>query len=191
MFKFSQSVRQIFYLNFAIFLITLFSPSVINLLSLNDFSSENFKIYQLITYQFTHVDFWHIFFNMLALVSFGPDVENRYGSKNFWIYYLICGIFAGLIQISLIHYPIVGASGSIFGILSIYTLFNPNQKLYLYFIVGLRAKYLIGSIFIYELAKSIFPTVGDSTAHIAHVSGGLMGVIIFLLEKIRNRWINY
>ena len=48
----------------------------------------NFQIWQLITYQFMHGGFSHIFFNMFMLWMFGMEIENMWGSKKFLIFYL-------------------------------------------------------------------------------------------------------
>lgn len=56
--------------------------------------SEQFRPFQIITHMFMHGGFWHIFFNMYALFIFGPILENVWGPKRFFIYYMICGLGA-------------------------------------------------------------------------------------------------
>lgn len=60
--------------------------------------SEFFKLWQPITYMFMHADLMHIFFNMFALVMFGPIIERVFGSKRFLNYYLICALGALALQ---------------------------------------------------------------------------------------------
>lgn len=60
--------------------------------------SEFFKIWQPITYMFMHGDIGHLFFNMFALITFGPVIENLFGSKRFLNYYLICALGALVLQ---------------------------------------------------------------------------------------------
>ena len=43
------------------------------------------------TYMFLHLDFWHLFMNMLGLFFFGPQLESKWGSSEFIRYYLVCG----------------------------------------------------------------------------------------------------
>lgn len=62
------------------------------------FTSDSFLPTQLITYMFIHVNFMHLFFNMFALIMFGPQIEWSLGSKRFLFYYISCGIGAALIQ---------------------------------------------------------------------------------------------
>jgi membrane associated rhomboid family serine protease len=58
--------------------------------------SEQFKPLQFATYMFMHGGFWHIFFNMYALYIFGQVLENVWGPKRFFIYYIVCGLGAAL-----------------------------------------------------------------------------------------------
>jgi membrane associated rhomboid family serine protease len=65
---------------------------------LHFFISENFHLFQFITYQFLHANMTHIFFNMFALWMFGCVVERVWGARKFLFYYIFCGIGAGVIQ---------------------------------------------------------------------------------------------
>ncbi|RZJ77688.1 MAG: rhomboid family intramembrane serine protease, partial [Flavobacterium sp.] len=76
----------------------------------------NGHIWRLITHQFLHGSFMHIFFNMYALVYIGLMVEHKFGSMKFLITYLLSGICGGLLSVTFhdMHYS-VGASGAIMG----------------------------------------------------------------------------
>lgn len=65
---------------------------------LHYFSSPLFNPLQLFTYMFIHANFTHLFFNMFALFMFGGILERTLGSKRFLLYYISCGLGAGLIQ---------------------------------------------------------------------------------------------
>jgi rhomboid protease GluP len=74
--------------------------------------------WRLLTAEFIHFGLLHLFFNMVALVSFGPLVERLYGSLPYLLIYLLTGILGSLASIS--WHPAInsaGASGAIFGIL--------------------------------------------------------------------------
>lgn len=58
--------------------------------------SEQFMPLQIVTHMFMHGGFWHIFFNMYALFIFGQVLENVWGPKRFFIYYIVCGLGAAL-----------------------------------------------------------------------------------------------
>lgn len=69
-----------------------------DMLGLHYFKSSSFAPYQFITYMFMHGDWMHLFFNMFALWMFGGIIEQTFGAKRFVIYFLVCGIGAGLCQ---------------------------------------------------------------------------------------------
>ena len=147
---------------------------------------EGFKIWQIITFQFMHGNFSHILFNMLYMWMFGTELENLWGSRKFLIYYLTCGIGAGLTQLFLSPIfegavgPTVGASGGIYGLLMAYAVLFPRRPIYLYFFIPIPAMYLIGFLILIELFS-----VGDLslTAHLAHIGGAFIGLIYILVER--------
>ena len=69
-----------------------------DVLGLHFFLASDFHLYQLLTYMFMHANFQHIFFNMFALWMFGCVVERTWGPQRFLLYYIVCGIGAGLFQ---------------------------------------------------------------------------------------------
>lgn len=69
-----------------------------NKLALHMFIAPGFNPVQLITYMFLHGGFIHILFNMFTLWMFGRILEQVWGSKRFFVFYMICGIGAGLVQ---------------------------------------------------------------------------------------------
>lgn len=150
-----------------------------------------FYIWQLFTYQFLHASFGHLFFNMFALWMFGMEIENYMGSKRFLLFYLLCGIGAGIIHLifspilSGQYAPTIGASGAVYGILIAFAVLFPNRYIFLYFLVPIKAKYLIGFYIILELLS-----IGDfsAVAHLAHIGGALMG---FILINLFAQWDKY
>ena len=69
-----------------------------NLLGLHFFMASNFHLYQLVTYLFMHGGWQHIILNMFMLWMFGAVVEQAWGTRKFLLYYILCGIGAGLMQ---------------------------------------------------------------------------------------------
>lgn len=147
----------------------------------------NFMPWQVISYQFLHANFSHIFFNMFALFMFGADLEYSWGSKKFLIYYLTCGVGAGLIHMFLnpifggVPAPTIGASGAVFGILLAFALTFPDRYIFIYFILPVKAKYLIGFLVIFEVF--MIQSANDNIAHLAHFGGALVGFIFIMLDK--------
>lgn len=84
---------------------TTFHIDLVKYLGLHYPLSENFGVWQLVSYMFMHAGFGHVFFNMFALWMFGNVLENVWGPKRFLNYYLITGIGAGIVQllVSYIH----------------------------------------------------------------------------------------
>jgi membrane associated rhomboid family serine protease len=81
---------------------SVFSVDLNSLLGLYFPKSEMFKPLQILTHMFMHANFWHIFFNMYALFIFGPILENVWGPKRFFIFYMVCGIGAAFTHESVI-----------------------------------------------------------------------------------------
>lgn len=69
-----------------------------DVLGLHFFLASDFSIVQLFTYMFMHANLAHLFFNMFALWMFGCVIENTLGQRKYVVYYLVCGLGAGLIQ---------------------------------------------------------------------------------------------
>lgn len=78
----------------------------------------------------------------------------------------------------------VGASGAVFGILFAFGFLFPNTLLYIYFLVPIKAKYVVGAFALYELIAGVRNSAGDNVAHFAHLGGML---VAFILLKIWNK----
>jgi membrane associated rhomboid family serine protease len=151
--------------------------------------------FQLFTYMFLHGSFLHIFINMYILMIFGTAVEEVWGSKKFLRYYLITGIGAGLC-IFIVNYfvfpdlrmiPTIGASGAIFGLLLAFGVLYPNNTILLFFIIPMKAKYMVVLYGAFELYR--FFTYGGDTgiSHVGHLGGLLFGIIYFMFIDKKSR----
>ena len=146
----------------------------------------HFQIWQLLTYSFLHGGVMHLLLNMYALWLFGSRMENVWGSKAFALYYFVCVIGAGLVQLIIATqaageggiYPTIGASGGVFGLLLAFGLTFPNEKLILIFPpVVLKAKWFVLIYGVFELWAGITGTAAG-VAHFAHLGGMLFGFIL-------------
>lgn len=150
-----------------------------------------FMPWQLLTYGFLHGDTTHIFFNMFGLWMFGRDLENAMGSQRFLIYFLVCVVGAGIVQLVVAAlqgglYPTVGASGGVFGILLAYGLTFPNRIVVpLFPPIPMRA---ITFVFVYGLLELYLGISGNApgVANFAHLGGMLFGFVL-LRYWARNR----
>lgn len=95
--------KNLLIINLIMWLFTsLFGVSIENriyeMLALHYFEAPDFNGFQLVTYMFLHNGFFHLFFNMFTLYMFGSALEYSFGSKRFLLFYLTCGVGAGLVQ---------------------------------------------------------------------------------------------
>jgi membrane associated rhomboid family serine protease len=136
------------------------------------------KLWQIFTYMFLHANFWHIFFNMLALWMFGSILEREWGSKEFLKYYLLTGLGGGL-SYALFNMhstvPTVGASGAIYGLLAAYAVLFPENIIYVYFVIPLKAKWFAVIFGAIEFLSSFSRESG--VAHLAHLGGMAIGYL--------------
>lgn len=84
---------------------------------------------------------------------------------------------------------IVGASGSLFGLLGAFGMLFPNRELYLYFFIPVKAKWLVIGYGAIELFSGWRNDPMDNVAHFAHIGGLIVGVILVLIwRKDRNHF---
>lgn len=200
-------VKNLLIINFLFFFgdlaATRMDIDLVGILGLHYPKSALFQPWQYISYLFMHGSFSHLFFNMFALWMFGYSLENVWGSKKFLFYYLVTGIGAGISQNvvlaleihnyvaqgyspdSIAHFMnnavTIGASGAVFGILLAFGMMFPNNLIYIYFLIPIKAKWFV---IIYGLIE-LFAGVrgGSDVAHFAHLGGMLFGLILILIWK--------
>lgn len=148
---------------------------------------EGFQVYQLLTYMFMHGGFMHLFFNMFALWMFGMDLENEWGSWKFLFYYFLCGFGAGISHLLIGPLfgpsgPTVGASGAIYGVLLAFGLMYPDRPVFVYFLLPIRARYLVILYIILELYAGVTGSP-DGIAHFAHLGGAAVGLLFLLIDR--------
>lgn len=78
---------------------------------------------------------------------------------------------------------VVGASGSLFGLLGAFGMLFPNTMLYLYFFIPVKAKWLVIGYGAFEIFSGIRNNPGDNVAHFAHIGGLLVGVVLVLIWR--------
>ena len=204
-FTFPPVIKSLIIINVVVFFIQLISKSInfsdipawyimdkwfaLNPLSGVDFvgNPHNFQFWQLITYQFMHGDFMHILFNMFGVWMFGSSIEEVMGSKKFLIFYLLAGISAGLLQILVSPLigtgsaVVVGASGSLFGLLVAYGLYFPDTLVFVSFLFPVKAKYFI----VFYIVIQFLSLQGSSSgvAYLAHIGGALFGFLYIMFDK--------
>ena len=139
-----------------------------------------------LTFQFLHStnDLMHIVFNMLGIYFLGVPLEQRWGTKRFLKFYLICGAFAGVAYVVVANLvnlggsiPLIGASGGVFAIIFAAALLMPRIKLiFLFFPVPIRlASIIIFGGMIFLIIKTVAtqgygnPNFWSDVAHLGGV----------------------
>lgn len=186
---------------------------LVSLLGLHFALAKDFYIFQLFTYMFLHGSLTHLFFNMFSLWMFGSIIEQTLGSKRFLIYYLICGVGAGICQeffqfsqfygeglyafervntgaqtIMMSDYlnlwTTIGASGACYGVLLAFGMLYPNERIMLLIPpIPMKAKYFVAGYAAIELFMAY--SSNDNIAHFAHLGGMIFG--FFLIRYWRRK----
>ncbi|MGQ0703532.1 MAG: rhomboid family intramembrane serine protease [Gemmatimonadales bacterium] len=140
----------------------------------------------LITYQFLHGGFGHIFFNMLSLFFFGPRLESRLGSGSFLGLYFTSGVMGGLLSLALApNAAVIGASAAVFGVMLGYAWFWPRDQILIWGIIPIEARWLILLMTAISLWSG-FSGSGGNVAHFAHLGGFLGGFLFLKLMAVRS-----
>jgi membrane associated rhomboid family serine protease len=166
------------------------SIGLTNRLALYSYNSPLFSPYQLVTHMFAHSPsmFFHILFNMYALWMFGSVLERVWGPKRFLVFYMVCGLAAGVAQMMLVKDgAAVGASGAIMGLLAAFAYLFPNTKFFILpFPFPIKAKYMVAMLAAIDLFGGFHPGNADNVAHFAHLGGMVMGFILVLIWNKTN-----
>ena len=192
-------VKWLLIINIAVFLPSLLSKTIGNF-TLRWFSvwpestGTALQLWRVITYQFMHStdDFSHIFFNMLVLFFFGPMLEGVWGSRKFLSFYLICGAAGGLLYPLLVlsgafnpPHPLIGASGSILGMLAAGAILFPNSIVLVMFIFPMRLWIL--SVILAAISLLTLFAGNNIGGEVAHLAGMAAGAIYVLSDSWRER----
>lgn len=187
-FKYSyfHATLGIIVLNIIVFFINKMFPYSAGYLALSPVGIIKYKfLWQFVTYMFVHSGWQHIFFNMLGLLFFGVPLERQIGSREFLLFYFVCGIFSGLF--SFVVYVLtgtntflVGASGAIYAVLFAYAVGFPRSTIFIWGIIPVPAPVLVAIYAIIEIVSEIFGN--SNVAHLTHLFGFAAAWIYFLIR---------
>ena len=142
-------------------------------------------VWQPLTYMFIHGGLGHIFWNMFILWMFGMELENFWGKKEFWRFYIVTGVGSGVLTMLFSlnsQIPVVGASGAIYAVLLAFGLMFPDRKIYIYFLIPVRAKYLVLLMGVITFISTFSP--GQSNiSHLTHLGGLIIGYLYLNRRK--------
>ena len=163
----------------------------------------------LITSMFMHGGIAHIFGNMLFLWIFGDNIEDHVGHFRYLIFYLVCGVLAGLAHVfatalaagnneASMLVPSLGASGAISGVLGAYILLFPTRRvtvLIWWFVTQVPAFVAIGLWFVFQLISGLGYLGSGSqqggVAYAAHIGGFISGLALIKVFEIGRARSNY
>lgn len=148
----------------------------------------------ILTAMFMHGGYAHLFGNLLYLWIFGDNVEQRLGHLRFLAFYLLCGLIATLVQVSLTPdavVPNLGASGAIAGVLGAYMVLFPRNKvhaLFVYVIVSVPAILAIGLWIAFQFFNGYGSIVATEQlggiAYGAHIGGFIAGAVLAAVVRV-------
>ena len=148
----------------------------------------------LLTSVFSHASTFHLLFNMMALMSFSSVMLTILGPLSFTTFYLIAGLAGSVAHIVssayLIHDPAMkalGASGAVSGIILLFSLLFPQQRLLIMGIIPVRAIWGAVGLMGLDVWGLVNQTKGGGFAigHGAHLGGAVIGIIYYFFVKRR------
>jgi membrane associated rhomboid family serine protease len=148
-----------------------------------------------VTSTFLHGGWLHIVFNMWTLWLFGCALESRLGTARFVLFYLVCGVAAGVVHVAFnvgSPIPVVGASGAVAGVIAAYAWSYPRAEITLLIpiivfplFVDVPALLFAGLWFGLQLLQGygemLRPAVGAGIAWWAHAGGFVAGLVLLPL----------
>jgi membrane associated rhomboid family serine protease len=147
--------------------------------------------FTLVSYMFLHGSWIHLLGNMLFLWVFGDNIEDCMGHFRFIMFYLMCGIFAGLLHAWMSpksDLPLIGASGAVAGIIAAYVILHPKVKVWVLALwripIKLTAAWVLGFWIAAQFANLLVNSEED-VAWWAHIGGLVAGAVLILFMRRR------
>lgn len=193
----TPAVRWLIAANVAVYFLQLAVFGADNVASWFSLSSEQFPDHwwAVGTYMFVHAGIAHIATNMIMLWMFGPRVERAFGTRSFTNFYFWCGLGGAIFHLLFVRSgAVIGASGAVVGVVLAYALRWPDDEVYLFAVVPIKARWLAVWTIAWNVAMALADYTGYSrgtTAWMTHV-GGLAFAWLYLhapngasLDRIR------
>lgn len=145
-------------------------------------------LYSPITYQFLHGSWGHIIGNLVVLFLLGFTVEKALGAARYLLAYLLCGALSGLVFAAVSGnslVPLVGASGSIAGLMGLYVAMFGSRRIRFFYYLGVYFNYFRApalALLPVWLAKELydyFYAGATGVAYMAHVGGLAAGAALY------------
>ncbi|TME75730.1 MAG: rhomboid family intramembrane serine protease [Chloroflexi bacterium] len=150
----------------------------------------------LVSHMFLHGGWLHVLGNMLYLWIFGDNVEDRFGSAPYLVFYLLCGVVAAIGQGLVSPSPMVGASGAIAGVLAAYLIMFPTARVSTLVFLGLfitivelPALIVIGMFIVLQVIEGVAElrltghAATQQIAYFAHIFGFAAGLVLLVFFR--------
>ena len=137
-----------------------------------------------ITSMFLHGSWGHILGNMMFLLTFGDQIEDRLGHLRYLLFYILGGIGACMAHIvwsGADPTPVVGASGAISAVMGAYLLTAPLNRvtILVFFIIPVRVPaFIILGLWCYTQWGGLIRSGADNVAYMAHAAGFVLGLLM-------------
>lgn len=154
----------------------------------------------LVTCMFLHGGWMHLIGNMWFLWVFGDNIEDALGHFQYLVFYLLCGVAAGLAHVVAnlnSPMPTIGASGAIAGVMGAYLVKFPRARIttlvpvIIFFTTfDLPAAFVLAYWFLIQLLSGVGSVASShitehGVAWFAHVGGFLAGILLILILPTR------
>ena len=197
-------IRIIIAINIAVFLLWNITGSSEPVFMIQNFlvswsALAQGRFWTLLTSVFSHNMSLHIFINMYVLYGFGSVLERILGWRSFLKFYLLAGIISSLSHCLVSAWllqnpdlPALGASGAISGVILVFALTFPRQKLFLFGLIPLPA--FLGALAFIGL--DLWGLVAQASGgglpigHGAHLGGAITGIFYYFLFLRRRYLVN-
>jgi membrane associated rhomboid family serine protease len=145
----------------------------------------------LLTYMFLHAGWLHLLGNMAFLWVFADNIEDAFGHLGFLLFYLLCGIAAGLAHALVLPSsidPLIGASGAVSGVLAAYLLLYPKARIWILFLMRIPLKIpawiVLGGWIVFQFVSlGLEQPEAQAVAWWAHIGGFFTGLVFTLLLR--------
>ena len=158
--------------------------SVTSWLGLNWSGLAGFEVWRLITYGFCHGSIGHLFWNMFGLWVFSRSLESIYGPRETLAFFLVTVAISGVVEVGVgqaTGHPagVIGASGGLMGFILLAAWHFPTRPIGLLFLpVTFELRWIAAAYVLMDVVQVIMGEA-DGVAHLAHLSGGLVGYLYF------------
>ncbi len=154
------------------------------------------RVWTLLTSVFSHNMLFHLLINMYVFYGFGSAIEKVLGSKRFLFFYLVAGLVGSLghclvssLVLNMPQIPALGASGAVSGVILVFSLMFPREKLLILGLIPIPA--IFGALLFVGL--DIWGLIAQSRgstlpigygAHLGGAMAGLLYYIIYIRKKL-------